>query len=1478
MVRFPIWAGVLVLGLALSFTSALAFIAPTTSPGVGGGSLQLDASGNIGVGTASSTPVGTFNSTSTESGSGAHGRIFMVASSTNPGIGLKNLTPTTGNTFIWSSRDFGNLQLYRESQTFPGLVVIDINPFGDVAIGQKATSTGAPYKLSVGGAVNASSYQGVFSSSIRADNIIGPYAFGNNYGVYNYAFPASLAIGTTTVSGLPTNGLLVTGTTTLATIAGNVGIGTTNPGAKLDVINSAAGPIARLQGGSDDTNYEYVGYYSGAMRQGIMLWNGAWVGCSNVADEFCLKAEDGNRLSLYTTGAVGDDILLMPGSGNVGIGTTTPTSAHIQELSSGVQNLQLEETGAGAAAQIILKNTVRTWELGADASPDGFYIHQPGGAQDNFFITPTGNVGIGTTTPAYPLSVNGEATFYNNLVHGVATPVANSDAANKSYVDSAIGGSGNGSFSTLSVSGTSTFATTNGDVGIGTATPAYKLDISAGNVDGVRVVSSNSPSIRLDAAGGMNWALATKYSASNLFEILYGNGVAPSTSYFSINTSGNVGIGTTTPQSTLNLWKTSGNVDIRMDSGTNSWRLVNVGTDNTFRVQYNLTNNLAITSAGNVGIGTTTPGSPLQIMGQTRIDWGTQGRLTLVASNDSNLWNIDNSSGQLRIFREDYVSSGVGPNGLIKMSIANDGTTYIAGNVGVGTTTPSYKLHVEGTGYFSQPLIVGTPTQTNHAATKSYVDSAVLTATSSQYWTLSGSNLFPNNTSYNVGIGTTTPAKKLDIYSSSYNNFLRLTRSGNTVGGSVGDVDFAGENASSSVVNYARIGGFNNSNTTGAENGSMQFYTMEAGILTEQLRITNSGNVGIGTSTPQDKLDVAGAILTSAPLVAHQTSKGVFEYNSGKVAIRAYGATAGTGYIVFNTGGGGGSADSEKVRITSAGNVGIGTTTPVGKFTVSTGGSWNLVNTYPFQFINLDGAGNEGNGLLVMGGSLSPSSNIFTVQDYNGVVKLTVDGTGRVAIGTSTPNYVLDVVGTAEFSQPVIVGTPTATNHATTKSYVDSIISGSSGVWKQSSTSLYPSSTTWNVGIGTAIPNNYYNITGVYQIGGINSDDRWLTIAGSTTTIPSVLNLENTINTDGGTIGGIIWTRTGGQIDAHLNVAGIVGVQKGIGTTAGSEIQFWTKGSGGPASNMVINNSGNVGIGTTTPANKLSILGGNISIQPGQVIGSGSTFDSPISAASSSIELYGPSTGDLTIRTGYTNGDILLLPRQYVGIGTTTPSYKLHVEGTGYFSQPLIVGTPTATNHATTKSYVDSAVAAGTSTNAKACNGDATCEMTSADLGGGNITGVGKLTVTTIDPLYQINGKKYSTYASAIAGGVKEEYVGKEKMKKITTGKWGMEIDFDQLKDGSDLWVWRHAIDFSADNVEVLVTPIGVPVPVAYEIKGNKIIFSSESTNHKLQTINFSYRLIGKRLDWAEWPTFAKDQSEKPSFLYENYIKGYLVK
>ncbi len=184
-----------------------------------------------------------------------------------------------------------------------------------------------------------------------------------------------------------------------------------------------------------------------------------------------------------------------------------------------------------------------------------------------------------------------------------------------------------------------------------------------------------------------------------------------------------------------------------------------------------------------------------------------------------------------------------------------------------------------------------------------------------------------------------------------------------------------------------------------------------------------------------------------------------------------------------------------------------------------------------------------------------------------------------------------------------------------------------------------------------------------------------------------------------------------------------------------------------------------------------------------------------------------------------------------VGIGTTNPSYKLDVNGTLRVS-----GVSTLSGNI-------------------AFGGPA---ITNLNMNNNNIVGVNKLTVGTIDPLYEISGKKYSSYSSSIVGGTKEELVGRGEIRGGS-----FEIDFSSVLEGSDLWVWRHVVDFSRDSVDVLVTPYGAPALIYYVIDGEKIVFHSD------RNTEFSYRLIGRRFDWRDWPTLSKDQSEKASLIIE---------
>jgi hypothetical protein len=109
--------------------------------------------------------------------------------------------------------------------------------------------------------------------------------------------------------------------------------------------------------------------------------------------------------------------------------------------------------------------------------------------------------------------------------------------------------------------------------------------------------------------------------------------------------------------------------------------------------------------------------------------------------------------------------------------------------------------------------------------------------------TIGDSLIFDNGT--NVGIGTSSPTAPLQING----NRLLLTS------GSTAEVQFVGSAAS------ARFG----EDTTGSffasdTNGKVVKFLTNNGTLNEWMRITSSGNVGIGTTTPADKLDVNGAV------------------------------------------------------------------------------------------------------------------------------------------------------------------------------------------------------------------------------------------------------------------------------------------------------------------------------------------------------------------------------------------------------------------------------------------------------------------------------------------------------------------------------------------------------------------------------------------------------------------------------------------
>jgi len=93
----------------------------------------------------------------------------------------------------------------------------------------------------------------------------------------------------------------------------------------------------------------------------------------------------------------------------------------------------------------------------------------------------------------------------------------------------------------------------------------------------------------------------------------------------------------------------------------------------------------------------------------------------------------------------------VGSTGQTKTGGLNIAT--VSGSVGIGTTTPASPLTVVGAIRSTIGGFIFPDSTTQATAATAGVN----------YWTLSGTNLFPTSTSYNVGIGTTTPAYTLDV-------------------------------------------------------------------------------------------------------------------------------------------------------------------------------------------------------------------------------------------------------------------------------------------------------------------------------------------------------------------------------------------------------------------------------------------------------------------------------------------------------------------------------------------------------------------------------------------------------------------------------------------------------------------------------------------------------------------------------------------
>jgi len=143
--------------------------------------------------------------------------------------------------------------------------------------------------------------------------------------------------------------------------------------------------------------------------------------------------------------------------------------------------------------------------------------------------------------------------------------------------------------------------------------------------------------------------------------------------------------------------------------------------------------------------------------------------------------------------------------------------------------------------------------------------------------------------------------------------------------------------------------------------------------------------------------------------------------------------------------------------------------------------------------------------------------------------------------------------------------------------------------------------------------------------------------------------------------------------------------------------------------------------------------------------------------------------------------------------------------------------------------------------------------------------GTGKINVGTIDPIFEIDGKKYATYMAETSNGVRVDFFGKTKLSKVSNNQssfnYAFSIDFDNLLKGSNLWIFSKIIDFgkNMENLNVVLTPEGEYADLYYRLnfqENQLIIYGNKQ-------INVSYRLSVPRFDHEEWSNTVDDKSLK---------------
>jgi hypothetical protein len=538
--------------------------------------------------------------------------------------------------------------------------------------------------------------------------------------------------------------------------AGKVGLGTATPGTRLSISPTTTEPKITLWDGNSTTSHYGFGI------SGFQL--NYHVSGANDNHVFYMGGKNGPQPGVST------ELMRIKGNGNVGIGTPNPLAT-----------LQVAR-GTGVNGTAAFEGSNRTSHFNYNVN-ENTYIRGGKLTSDVLLNDNGGNVGIGTSTPAYRLDVSG--TIRSITGQGVLLDAQDRPIITRSW----------DAFTSGSYAGVGRW---------GLFMEPHRLTFGIPNMPGKH----------------FQW-------------VTYGADSQIDTTLMFLSQYGQLGIGTKAPVARLHL----------VNDGGGSGSL----------------DDIVLESFGNVGPGIslqTAHGSaaaPLNLnSGDFMGDIGFAGR-----------WNNQNGNGfnstGLRAFYR-----GDGTTARTELRLRTSGTDRVVidetGNVGIGTATPNSLLSITPTS--TAPKITlwdGNSTTTHYGfgVSSFQLNYHVAGTTDSHVFYAGGKNADAGSSELmrikgngNVGIGTNNPTEKLEL-----NGVLKFTTNDTD---KIYFTSFGGANGSK----LAHSGGWSLDYYAGPGNtaptaGYHRFFTTEANVWQERLRIAPDGNVGIGNTNPQASLQVA---------------------------------------------------------------------------------------------------------------------------------------------------------------------------------------------------------------------------------------------------------------------------------------------------------------------------------------------------------------------------------------------------------------------------------------------------------------------------------------------------------------------------------------------------------------------------------------------------------------------------------------------